>query len=73
MKVALVSLDQVWRDKLANQIQCRSVVEEIKAASSDIDLIVFPELTLTGFCVDDSALVLKVMVNSQILYVSFRS
>ncbi len=56
MKVALVSLDQVWRDKLANQIQCRSVVEEIKAASSDIDLIVFPELTLTGFCVDDSAL-----------------
>lgn len=56
MKVALVSLDQVWRDKLANQIQCRSVVEEIKAASSDIDLIVFPELTLTGFCVDDSTL-----------------
>ncbi|PMH28901.1 amidohydrolase [Vibrio lentus] len=56
MKVALVSLDQVWRDKFANQIQCRSTIEEIKVADSDIDLIVFPELTLTGFCVDDSAL-----------------
>ncbi len=56
MKVALVSLDQVWRDKLANQEQCRSVVEEIKIAVSDIDLIIFPELTLTGFCIDDSTL-----------------
>jgi predicted amidohydrolase len=56
MKVALVSLDQVWRDKVANQILCRSAIEEIKIADSDVDLIVFPELTLTGFCVDDSAL-----------------
>lgn len=56
MKVALVSLDQIWRDKIANQNQCRSVVEEIKIAVSDIDLIIFPELTLTGFCIDDSTL-----------------
>jgi predicted amidohydrolase len=56
MKVALVSLDQVWRDKLANQSQCRDIVEEIKVEAVDIDLIIFPELTLTGFCIDDLTL-----------------
>ncbi|MGR6832902.1 nitrilase-related carbon-nitrogen hydrolase [Aliivibrio wodanis] len=54
MKVALVSLDQAWKDKNSNKEKCESVIESIKIAMPDIDLIVFPELTLTGFCVDDS-------------------
>jgi predicted amidohydrolase len=56
MKIALVSLDQAWKDKLANKAQCRIVVEDIKTTVSDIDLIIFPELTLIGFCVDDLTL-----------------
>lgn len=47
MRVALVSLDQIWEDKEANRISCKDYIE--KAASLNVDLIVFPEMTLTGF------------------------
>jgi len=49
MKIALVSLNQVWEDKKENLILCEKY---IKAASSEgIELIIFPEMTLTGFSV----------------------
>jgi predicted amidohydrolase len=47
MKIALVSLDQIWEDKGANRLKCQSYVE--KASLSGAELIVFPEMTLTGF------------------------
>lgn len=47
MKIALVSLDQIWEDKIANQQRC---LEYIKQASFlETELIIFPEMTLTGF------------------------
>tara|TARA_R110002050_G_scaffold237905_1_gene374000 strand:+ start:10494 stop:11279 length:786 start_codon:yes stop_codon:yes gene_type:complete len=47
MKIALVSLDQVWEDKKANQIKCQIYIEQ--ASKLNCELIIFPEMTLTGF------------------------
>jgi predicted amidohydrolase len=47
MKIAIVSLDQVWEDKTANQLKCQNCIRQ--ASKSGCDLIVFPEMTLTGF------------------------
>ncbi len=50
MEVALTDMDIVWEDKKANQAQCQAMIRE--AASEGADLIVFPEMTLTGFSFD---------------------
>lgn len=47
MKLALVSLNQIWEDKEANFVLCEKYIE--KASQNDVDLVVFPEMTLTGF------------------------
>jgi omega-amidase len=47
MNIALVSLDQVWEDKIANLKQCDSYIK--KSSENGVDLIIFPEMTLTGF------------------------
>lgn len=47
MKIALVSMDQVWEDKKANQIKCQDYIEQ--AMKLNCELIIFPEMTLTGF------------------------
>ncbi len=47
MRIALVSLNQVWEDKKANLLLCEEYIKE--ASNKDVDLIVFPEMTLTGF------------------------
>lgn len=47
MKIALVSLNQVWEDKKANLDLCEKYIQ--KASDENVDLIVFPEMTLTGF------------------------
>ena len=47
MKIALVSLNQEWEDKKANLQKCEFYIK--KANEENIDLIIFPEMTLTGF------------------------
>ena len=47
MKIALVSLNQIWEDKKANLLLCEEYIK--KANLKGIDLIIFPEMTLTGF------------------------
>lgn len=47
MKIALVSLDQAWEDKQKNLHFCEVYIA--KAAEKKVDLIIFPEMTLTGF------------------------
>ena len=54
MKIAIASLDQVWEDKQANRVLCEAFVKNASAKSSD--LIIFPEMTLTGFSVKNTAL-----------------
>ena len=50
MNIALVSLDQVWENKTANLMLCEQYIKN--AAQKNVELIVFPEMTLTGFSTD---------------------
>ncbi|MDO8463831.1 MAG: nitrilase-related carbon-nitrogen hydrolase [Gallionella sp.] len=47
MRVALISLDQRWEDKDANFERCMNFSQEARVHGCD--LIVFPEMTLTGY------------------------
>ena len=47
MKLALVSLNQVWEDKKSNLDLCKKYIKN--ASIKKLDLIIFPEMTLTGF------------------------
>jgi len=47
LRVALVSLNQVWEDKLANFSHCKKVALQAKEKGADV--VIFPEMTLTGF------------------------
>ena len=47
MKLSLVSLNQIWEDKEENLSLCKEYIK--KASKEKIDLIIFPEMTLTGF------------------------
>jgi len=47
MKIALVSLNQIWENKKVNLDLCEKYTQ--KASEQNVDLIVFPEMTLTGF------------------------
>ena len=50
MKCALISLDQLWGNKDGNLKKCRKLIES--AVSFGAELIMFPEMTLTGFYLD---------------------
>ena len=50
MKIALAQMDIFWCDKEKNKSKCIEFMR--KAQSSNVDLILFPEMTLTGFCMD---------------------
>lgn len=52
MRVALVSLDQAWENKDQNLIACRAFVQRAKAQG--VDLLIFPEMTLTSFSMNTS-------------------
>ena len=57
MKIALVSLNQLWEDKSSNINQIsRLMLEIIKEGP---DLVVFPEMTLTGFTMNGKDLAEK--------------
>ncbi len=47
LKIALAQLDIDWEDKPANREKCKHLIE--KASEEGAGLIVFPEMTLTGF------------------------
>ncbi len=47
MKTILAQTDIVWEDKAENRDRCRRSIEN--AAAQSADLLVFPEMTLTGF------------------------
>jgi len=47
MKIALTSINQKWENKEENMLVCAACFEQAK--QSQVDLIIFPEMTLTGF------------------------
>ncbi|MBP1543082.1 MAG: carbon-nitrogen family hydrolase, partial [Oscillospiraceae bacterium] len=52
MKICLAQYDICWENKKENMDICEQVFES--AAENRADLIVFPELSLTGFSMDMS-------------------
>jgi omega-amidase len=54
MRIALVSLDQIWLDKEANYLRCRELV--YKAMNNGCELAILPEMTLTGYSLDIAAI-----------------
>ncbi len=46
MKIGLLQYSPVWEDKEANKEKITSLLEE---ENSDVNLLIFPEMTLTGF------------------------
>ncbi len=54
MRVALVSLDSQWEDKETNLAACTSYVQ--MAVELGANVVIFPEMTLTGFSVSNPAL-----------------
>lgn len=54
MKIALVSLEQIWQDKVLNIQLCEVYIKE--AVEFGADLVIFPEMTLTGFSMDIEAI-----------------
>lgn len=46
MRIAIISLDQVWENKLENIRRIEEVLQKIKTRA---EYVIFPELTLTGF------------------------
>lgn len=45
IKIGLLQYSPVWEDKKSNQIKIRKLLEN----SGQLDLLIFPEMTLTGF------------------------
>jgi len=54
MKTALISLNSVWEDKKANLLEIAKKLDYLK--SQQVDYVVFPEMTLTGFSVNNLSL-----------------
>lgn len=54
MRVSLVSMNQAWEDKERNILYCRAAL--IKAKNHQADLVIFPEMTLTGFSMNFSGI-----------------
>lgn len=47
MRTALAQTDIVWEDKKTNCLKAKQMIE--KAAKNNCDIIIFPEMSLTGF------------------------
>lgn len=54
MKVAAVQMDIVWEEKEKNRKKCLAFLE--KAQKQNAELILFPEMTLTGFSMNIDAI-----------------
>lgn len=54
MRLALVSLDQCWLDKESNFSRCTDLTKT--AAARGCGLVIFPEMTLTGYSLDVQAI-----------------
>jgi len=50
MTIVTISLNQIWENKKENLLLCEEYIK--KASNENVDLIVFPEMTLTGFSIN---------------------
>jgi omega-amidase len=57
MKIALCQMDIAWLDTRANLNKMKNYIAEAEA--QDVKLLVFPEMALSGFCMDAQAVSLQ--------------
>ena len=57
MKVALAQINIAWENPKENLIKCEKFIK--KASEKNADLIIFPEMALTGFTMNIKSLNLK--------------
>lgn len=68
MKVALVSLNQSWENKSENRKKVQDSLNLIFLSNNqNIDLVIYPEMTLTGFTMD-SAKIKETLGHSETIY-----
>lgn len=57
MKVGLVQMDITWQNATVNLKKCESYLVEAK--ESNVELLIFPEMTMTGFSMDADAVLIE--------------
>jgi omega-amidase len=65
MKVATISFDQSWENKKANMKLCENFI--IESSKILVDLVIFPEMTLTAFSPKSANSLLEDLSNSKSL------
>ena len=58
MRICLINFDALWKDKEANIRQKKILIEQALEHERETDIIVFPELSLTGYVLDSDATIL---------------
>lgn len=53
MKIATISFNSLWEDKNANLIEFERLISQL---NNKVEFVIFPEMTLTGFSVNNSDL-----------------
>jgi len=71
MKIALISFDPVWENKEVNLEKCDSIFQTL--SSSQLDLCVFPEMTLTGFSFSNLSLAEKLANSKSVAFFQERA
>lgn len=66
MHIALVSLDQHWLDKEANFSRCSQLAR--LSSENNCELVIFPEMTLTGYSLNIQANIPEDVANSLTLH-----
>ena len=52
MKICLINFDAAWKDKQKNLEKKEELIEKALEKQPDTSLIVFPEMSLTGYILD---------------------
>lgn len=55
MKIGLGQINIFWENKVQNKITCSNMIS--KAKSKNVELMIFPEMTLTGFSMNEDIVV----------------
>jgi len=66
MRIGTVSLDQDWENKESNKHNCENYIK--KATSQEVSLIIFPEMTLTGFSMNTKLIAEEINNSETILF-----
>lgn len=54
MKIGMAQIDIIWENKEENRLKCESII--IQGVQQNVDFIIFPEMTLTGFSMNTKAI-----------------